>query len=125
MPGSGVLIRPHMYCALSTPRISFGRPKSVICAVSGDQHARGAQVCGGVWRTLECLGGRTRGVLGGYYTGYYPPLPVPVYWYCQGPTIGSIALVLARGLLWGCGCLSGHPPHAPRPYALRNPPQNQ
>ena len=61
MPVAGVLRRPQGYCALSTPRISYGPLKTAICACPWG--STGTAV---LWRVPGVGAGW---VPGGWYTG--------------------------------------------------------
>ena len=108
---AGYCPSPYCTCALSTPRISLGRSKSVICAVCAvprlGMWCAGEERCAEGPQGLEC-----RGVLpGGYYTGYYPSPPgIAPYLYCQGPTIARTPFLRPPGPLQGP---SWTPPHTP------------
>ena len=109
---AGVLIRAAacsrpqgMYSALSTPRISYSRSKTVICACPRWSRRR-------VVHGVSVRRGVRRGRLGGYregaIPGYYPPtsclvLPGPNHWlpgpnhWLQGPDTGSRVQIQGPG----------------------------
>ena len=84
MPVAGVLGPLPVYCALSTPRISYSCSKTVICACSSDTRT-GLVVhtarWGGVYRVLGGWGIPGTGRVG--IPGTYPAV---LHWYCQDPT---------------------------------------
>ena len=80
--GGGIVTVPRVCGAYSTPRISLVEARSAVRAVS----TRVSDVCGQVGtRRGAYRVGAWEGILGGYYPS---TLPVPSYWYCQGPTDG-------------------------------------
>ena len=104
---------PYPTCALSTPRISFGLLKTVICACPVAPRLDPAVCTAPVGRGGVYPGWCGRG---GYLGGLYRVLPThPVHWYCQGPTSTKYRYIPAqdvRGPLQASLRPSAHP--APR-----------